>query len=88
MSFLIDIPGAVMNFPIDASALFSIVLGVLGLRIGLPVIPVLGLALGINAIFKERSMTNRRPVQFVMGSIGCVCCLIGIAINLIQMLAA
>jgi hypothetical protein len=77
-----------MNFPIDASALFSIVLGILGLRIALPVIPVLGLALGINAIFKERSMTNRRPVQFVMGIIGCACCAIGIAINLIQMLTS
>jgi hypothetical protein len=75
-----------MNFPIDFSAFLSIVLGVIGLRIALPVLPVLGLALGINAIFKERSMTNRRPTQFVMGIIGCLCCLVGISINLIQML--
>jgi hypothetical protein len=75
-----------MNFPIDVSALFSIVCGLLGLRIGLPVIPVIGLALGINAIFKERSMTHRRPVQFVMGIVGCIVCAIGISYNLIQTL--
>lgn len=75
-----------MNFPIDFSAFLSIVLGVLGLKITLPLLPVLGLALGINAIFKERSLPNRRPVQFVMGIIGCACCAIGISINLIQML--
>jgi Sec-independent protein secretion pathway component TatC len=86
MSYLIDISGAAMNFPIDASALFSIVLGVIGLMIQLPVVSVLGAALGINAVFKERSMTHRRPVQFVMGLIGCVICAVGIANNLIQKL--
>jgi hypothetical protein len=75
-----------MNFPIDASALFSIVLGLVGLRIGLPVIPVIGLALGINAVFTERSMTNRRPIQFVMGIMGCAVCAVGISYNLIQKL--
>jgi hypothetical protein len=85
-SYLIDIPGATMNFRIDASALFSIVLGVLGLIIQLPVIPVIGAAFGINAIFTERSLDRRRPVQFGMGIVGCVCCAIGIAHNLIQML--
>jgi hypothetical protein len=31
-------------------------------------------------------MTHRRPVQFVMGLIGCVICAVGIANNLIQKL--
>jgi hypothetical protein len=44
------------------------------------------LALGINAVFTERSMTNRRPIQFVMGIMGCAVCAVGISYNLIQKL--
>jgi hypothetical protein len=54
----------------------------------LPVLPVIGVALGMNAILKERSLANRRPVQFVMGIIGCLVCTMGIALNLFHRLAS
>ena len=50
-----------MTSYIESSGIFSLILGVLAWFTSVPVIvPVIGLALGINAIFKERKLSKRR----------------------------
>ena len=62
-----------MTSYIESSGIFSLILDVLAWFTSVPVIaPVIGLALGINAIFKERKLSKRRPIQLYLGIAGCV----------------
>jgi hypothetical protein len=62
-----------MTSYIESSGILSLILGVLAWLTSVPVVlPVIGLALGINAIFKERKLSKRRPIQLYLGIAGCV----------------
>ncbi len=62
-----------MTSYIESSGIFSLILGVLAWVASMPVVlPVIGLALGINAILKERKLSKRRPIQLYLGIAGCV----------------
>jgi len=52
------------------SAVISLVLGTLSLLGPVPIVlPIIGLALGANAIIKERKKDDRKRVVMVMGPI-------------------
>ena len=64
-----------MKKSIDSSAIFSIVIGVLSFIAPIPaVLPVIGLALGLNTIMKEQKLSKRQPSQLYMGIAGCILC--------------
>ena len=52
-------------------AVLSLLLGLLPLALAVPVVlPVIGLALGLNAIMKERRGVPRKPVLFWLALVG------------------
>jgi uncharacterized membrane protein len=62
-----------MNRSFDSSTVFSPIFGILNLMIHFPVLlTVFALAMGINAISKERKLTKRQPVRMYAGIVGCV----------------
>ena len=64
-----------MNKSIDSSAIFSIIIGVFSFIAPIPaVLPVIGLALGLNTIMKEQKLLKRQPSNFYMGIAGCALC--------------
>ena len=60
------------------SAILSVILGILSFA-GIPiVISVIGVALGANAIIKERKFSDRKPIQRDIAIGGCVVCTLSI----------
>lgn len=55
------------------SAVISIIFGVLSLFTAVPVVlPVFGLALGVNAILKEKKKANKRKNVLIIAIIGLI----------------
>jgi hypothetical protein len=65
-----------MNASIESSGIFSILCGLWGCFGGPILLSVLGGALGVNAILKERNRKNRSPIQKYIGIVGCTLCVI------------
>jgi hypothetical protein len=53
------------------SACLSLLFGILPFLTGVPVVlPVFGLALGLNAVIKERRQAQRKPLERYLGIAG------------------
>jgi hypothetical protein len=64
---------ATMNRSFDSSTVFSPIIGILSWTVRFPILfTVFGLALGINAILKERKLAKRQPLRMYAGIAGCV----------------
>jgi hypothetical protein len=62
-----------MNRSFDSSTVFSPIIGIFSWIFSLPIVFALfGLALGANAILKERQLPKRQPMRMYAGIVGCV----------------
>ena len=65
----------------NGSALISVLLGLLGLILPMPIVfVVFGLAFSPNAIVKERKLKPPRPSQIYLAIAGCSLCGLSIAL--------